>query len=315
VLCVHREFKIASLLAGSGGRDSGLPWGGNPGPNRPEERERVAKKKSRKRTRPPGYDPNEARRQRLEARRKTREEEVRKKVQAQRRERWIRRGALLLLFAGVFWFVFMRNTRPDAIAGNDLDLFSETVSEPTHVQGTVNYPMTPPVIGQHSASVIPCGTYAQTPPNEQFVHVLEHGSVGILYKPDEVPAEDIAAIEEFVREYDDHVLSAPYPTMDESPIAVTSWGEMMRLNSWEPDAATEYIDAFINRAPEKVNCPMGANDSYEPPDEGEPAGEETPADDGSGTDGDTDAGNGGGGGNNGGGGDNNGGGGNNNGGG
>ena len=258
----------------------------------------MAKKKSRKKTRPPGYDPNEARRQRLEARRKAREEEVRKKVQAQRRERWIRRGALVLLFAGVFWFVFMRNTRPDAIAGNDLDLFSETVSEPTHVQGTVNYPMTPPVIGQHSASVIPCGTYAQTPPNEQFVHVLEHGTVGILYKPDEVPAEDIASIEEFVREYDSHVLSAPYPMMDESAIAVTSWGEMMRLDSWEPDATSEYIDAFINKAPEKVNCPMGANDSYQPPDAGEPEGEETPPDDGA--EGDADADNNGGG-NNGGG--------------
>jgi uncharacterized membrane protein YgcG len=276
----------------------------------------VAKKKSRKKTRPPGYDPNEARRQRLEARRKAREEEVKKRIQAQRRERWIRRGALLLLFAGVFWFVFMRNTRPDAIAGNDLDLFSETVAQPNHVNGTVNYPMTPPVVGQHSGSVIPCGTYAQTPPNEQFVHALEHGTVGILYKPDEVPLEDIAAIEEFVREFDSHVLSAPFPNMDESPIAVTSWGEMMRLNSWDPAATREYIDAFINKGPEKVNCPMQAEDSFEPapeetpdPDSGE--AEEDGGNNGGGSGGGNNNGgkNDGGGGNNGGGGSGNGGGG------
>jgi hypothetical protein len=248
-----------------------------PVPNRPEERERVAKKKSRKKTRPPGYDPNEARRQRLEARRKAREEEVRKKVQAQRRERWIRRGALLLLFAGVFWFVFMRGgARPDAIAGNDLDLFSETVSQPSHVSGTVNYAMTPPVVGQHSAQSIPCGTYARTPPNEQFVHALEHGTVGILYNPGEVPVEDIASIEELVGEYPSHVLSAPYPNMEESPIAVTSWGEMMRLNSWDADATTEYIREFRNTGPEKQPCPMNSTDSFEPQPEETPGAEETP---------------------------------------
>ena len=242
----------------------------------------MAKKKSRKKTRPPGYDPNEARRQRLEARRKAREEEVRKKVQAQRRERWIRRGALVLLFVGVFWFVFGRGARPDAIAGNDLDLFSETVTEPSHVDSTVNYEMSPPVVGQHSAGTIPCGTYAQTPPNEQFVHALEHGAVGILYKPDEVSLEDISNIEELVGEYDSHVLSAPFPNMDESPIAVTSWGEMMRLNSWDSGAATEYIDAFREKGPEKQPCPMTSTDSFEPePEEtpGEPEAEETPGTD------------------------------------
>jgi hypothetical protein len=236
----------------------------------------VAKKKSRKKTRPPGYDPNEARRQRLEARRKAREEEVRKKVQAQRRERWIRRGALLLLFVGIFWFVFGRNLRPDTIAGNELDNFSETVAQPNHVNEPVSYEMSPPVVGQHSASVINCGTYAQTPPNEQFVHALEHGTVGILYKPDEVPPEDIASIEELVREYDSHVLSAPYPNMEESPIAVTSWGEMMRLNSFDAGDTREYIETFINKGPEKVACPMTVTDSFEPAPEETPGEEQTP---------------------------------------
>ncbi|HZA40390.1 MAG TPA: DUF3105 domain-containing protein [Actinomycetota bacterium] len=236
----------------------------------------MAKKKSRKKARPAGYDPNEARRQRLEARRKAREEEARKKAQAQRRERWIRRGALVLLFVGVFWFIAVRGGRPDAIAGNDLDLFSETVSQPNHVSTTVNYPMTPPVAGQHSASTIPCGTYAQTPPNEQFVHALEHGAVGILYNPAEVPPEDIADIEELVGEYDSHVLSAPFPNMDESPIAVTSWGEMMRLNSWDPDAAAEYIRVFRQKGPEKQPCQMASDDSFEPEPEETPEAEETP---------------------------------------
>jgi uncharacterized membrane protein YgcG len=269
----------------------------------------VAKKKSRKKSRPPGYDPNEARRQRLEARRKAREEELRRKARAQSREKWIRRGVLILLFVVAIWFVFLRTTRPNAIAGHDLDLFSETVPQPSHVSGTVNYEMTPPVIGQHSSSVIPCGTYAQTPPNEQFVHALEHGTVGILYNPAEVPAEDIASIEELVREYDSHVLSAPYPNMEQSPIAVTSWGEMMRLDSFDAGDTREYIDAFINKGPEKINCPMNADDSFEPqPEETpgeEPTPEETPTGEGDGNGG----GDNGGGGNNGGGGSNNGGGG------
>jgi uncharacterized membrane protein YgcG len=251
----------------------------------------VAKKKSRKKARPAGYDPNEARRQRLEARRQAREEEARKKAQAQRRERWIRRGALILLFVAIFWFIALRGGRPDAIAGNDLDLFSETVSQPSHVNTTVNYQMNPPVVGQHSAAAIPCGTYAQTPPNEQFVHALEHGAVGILYNPTEVPPEDIADIEELVGEYDSHVLSAPYPSMDETPIAVTSWGEMMRLNSWDPDAAAEYIRAFRQKGPEKLACQMTREESFEPEPEETPEaeGEETPEAEGEETPGNADA--------------------------
>jgi len=263
----------------------------------------VAKNKSKKRTRPPGYDPNEARRQRLEARRKAREEEVRKKVRQQRREMWTRRVGLLLLFVVAIWFIFLRNTRPEAIAGVPLDLFSETVAQPSHVDGPVDYEMSPPVVGPHSASVIPCGTYGQPPPNEQFVHALEHGAVGILYKPDEVPLEDIGSIEELVREYDSHVLSAPYPQMEESPIAVTSWGEMMRLDSLDQAAIREYIDALANKAPEKVNCPMSATDSFEPepeepegqPDEEQPDEEPAPEDGNNGNNGGNGNGNGGGG--------------------
>jgi len=237
----------------------------------------MAKKKTRKKTRPPGYDPNEARRQRLEARRKAREEEAKKQMRARQREVWVRRVIVLLLLSGLFWFIFLRSTRPETIDDRPVSLFSETIATPNHVDGTVNYEMTPPVVGQHSANSISCGTYAQTPPNEQFVHSLEHGTIGILYKPNAIPQADIERIEELVRTFDSHVLSAPYPDM-EPAIAVTSWGEMMQLDSLDLQAIREYIDAFINKGPEKIDCPMNANDSFEP----EPTPSPSPEGDGGG---------------------------------
>lgn len=228
----------------------------------------MAKKKSRrKKPVAPGVDPNEKRRERLEAKRAARAEAERKRQRQRQRERWVRRGVFALLFVGAVWFVFLRTAGPTEIGGHEVEQFL-TAGSGDHTTDPVSYESTPPVSGRHAPGPSPCGVFAEQLPNEIQVHTLEHGAVGIQFDPTLAP-EDITAIEDIVRSYDSHVFSAPYSGM-ETPITVSSWGKLMRLEELDEDAIREYVDAFKEKGPEKEPCdtetdqPFGAQPSPQP---------------------------------------------------
>lgn len=226
------------------------------------------KKKPRKRRAAPGgVDPNELRRQRLEARRAQKAEALAALQRKKRRERLVRWFVYLGLAAFLFWFLFLRTLGPREIEGHRVEQFSATgVSD--HRSDPQTYETVPPVSGPHNPNPAPCGIHDAQIPDENFVHTLEHGAVAVLYDPT-LDAEEIAAIEEIVGDFDSHTLSAPYTGMPE-PIAVVSWSRMMRLDSVDEDAIRAYIDEFRREGPEDQDCantqesPFGVTPSPSP---------------------------------------------------
>jgi hypothetical protein len=219
----------------------------------------MARKRAKKKGPVSGAEAQERRRQRLEARREAKAQAMAAQRRRQQRERLVRWLSIAALLTVAFWFLFLRGRGPTEIEGHPISSFSATgVGE--HVQGTVNYETTPPVAGPHAQSSAPCGVYAEQIPNENLVHTLEHGGVGLLYVP-ELDPKDIEEIESIVRDYDTHTFSAPYPGM-ETQIALVSWGRMMRLDELDVSAMREYIDTFRAEGPEDQECPNTQDSSF-----------------------------------------------------
>jgi hypothetical protein len=245
----------------------------------------MANKKKRRGSGQSGVDPNEIRRQKLEARREAKAAAQREKEKRERRERFVRRGALVVLGAGAFWFIFVRGAAPDEIGGHTIEHFS-TAGANQHTDGTVDYSMTPPVSGEHAGSPAPCGIHATQIQNELMVHTLEHGAIGLLYDPT-LDLEQIRTLEGIAGSFDDHTFSAPYEGM-ETPISVVAWAQNMRLDSVDEAAINEFIDTFRTGgdAPEPQNeCPNTQNSPFQPEGEGDSGStSETPSPEASPTD-------------------------------
>ncbi len=221
----------------------------------------MAKKKAKKRrSSAPGVDAEEKKRERLEARRREKEAALAAQRRAQLRRRLLRNAVLAAAVAGLGYFLFFRGAGPDEIDGHPIERLSSRGAG-DHRSGQIEYESTPPVSGPHSPLAAACGVHAAQIANEQLVHTLEHGAVGIQYRPD-LDREQIRRIEEIVRSYDSHVFSHPYAGMD-SPVVVSSWSRMMKLDEVDEKAIRDYIREFKqNGAPEdQQECAHTADQS------------------------------------------------------
>ena len=231
----------------------------------------MAKKKRRTTGGPTGAEKQEQRQKRLEEKRAARAEALERQRKQERRERMVRVMLFGLLAVGIVWFFFLRTKAPTEIGGHEL-LSSSQAGEGVHTDDPVNYDTVPAVAGAHSAQSAPCGIHDTEIPPELSVHTLEHGAIGLLYKPD-LPIDQVRSLEEIAGGYESHTFSAPLADMD-PPIAIVSWGFRMPLDEVDEPAIKEFIDEFRQKGPEEQDCPNDSASPFQEGSTGTPSGEE-----------------------------------------
>ena len=144
--------------------------------------------------------------------------------------------AVVLIGGGVGW-ALVRSSDAQKIDG--LQSFDGLTSN--HVQGTVTYPQTPPVGGDHASVWLNCGIYASPVPNENAVHDLEHGAVWITYRPD-LSKADVSKLVAVAKGQTYFDLS-PYPGLP-APVVASAWGRQVRLSGADDPRLQSFVKQF-----------------------------------------------------------------------
>ena len=198
------------------------------------------------------------------AARKARIEEMRRAEQArERRNRILTIGASVLVVAAlVVGGVFIVKSQD----GKKSDTASDTTSSGdgkghfvtgqdgvrtwtgklarTHVTGTVNYPMHPPVGGNHNQVWLNCNgdVYTKAVHDENAVHALEHGAVWVTYT-DKAAKKDVATLAAKVKQTP-YSLMSPYADQS-APIELSAWGHQLSVKSADDPKVATFFETYV----------------------------------------------------------------------
>jgi hypothetical protein len=123
-----------------------------------------------------------------------------------------------------------------------------------HVTTVQNYPVSPPVGGDHNPTWQNCmgNVYTQPIAKEHAVHSLEHGAVWITYQPN-LPQDQINKLADKVRNQQ-YIFMSPYPSLDK-PISLQAWGFQLKVDN----ADDSRIDDFITYLRQNASMEPGAS--------------------------------------------------------
>jgi len=166
--------------------------------------------------------------------------------------------AIVLLAFGTVMLVFYPAERSSGIAGlssgsaeNSLQTEEFPIVGQDHVKqdDRVTYNSNPPTSGGHFATSLPWGVFGQDVEDRSAVHNLEHGGIWITYRPD-LDQASLRQLREIAARFPNAVLMSPRAAND-SPIAIVSWGRMMKLESVDAENVDRFIRTYINNSPEQ----------------------------------------------------------------
>ncbi|MFD4502513.1 DUF3105 domain-containing protein [Streptomyces sp. NPDC058457] len=114
----------------------------------------------------------------------------------------------------------------------------------THVTGTVDYPMHPPVGGNHNPVWLNCNgnVYTKAVKDENAVHALEHGAVWVTYTG-KAKKSDVDTLAAKVKQTP-YSLMSPY-TNQTSPIELSAWGHQLSVTSADDPKVGKFFETYV----------------------------------------------------------------------
>ncbi|MEV5976062.1 DUF3105 domain-containing protein [Streptomyces sp. NPDC052114] len=114
----------------------------------------------------------------------------------------------------------------------------------THVTKTVDYPMTPPVGGDHNQVWMNCNgdVYKKAIPEMNAVHSLEHGAVWVTYNDKAEPAD--------LKKLEAKVKATPYSLMSpvkdqKAPVMLTAWAHQRTVSGADDPKVKEFFSTYV----------------------------------------------------------------------
>ncbi|MFB6713344.1 MULTISPECIES: DUF3105 domain-containing protein [unclassified Streptomyces] len=113
-----------------------------------------------------------------------------------------------------------------------------------HVEKKVDYPMNPPVGGDHNPVWMNCDAdvYTKAIPKENAVHSLEHGAVWVTYTSKAKPAD--------IERFGERVRTTPYslmsPVEDQAaPLMLSAWGKQVTVTSAADPRVAQFFTKYV----------------------------------------------------------------------
>jgi hypothetical protein len=184
--------------------------------------------------------------QRREARLARRAEEGVRRRQGRRRRQLYLIGGAAVVAVVIALLVWRTASRPQL--GEAVPVLLNTPHIPSVTSPHEPYNSNPPTSGQHVAFTAPWGFHTEIIEDEVIVHNLEHGGIWISYK-DPQDTEMIAQLRALLPQLPRKTIVTLRPRND-SPIAVASWGRLMKLDRVDSAKIVEFANQYRNKAPE-----------------------------------------------------------------
>ena len=160
-------------------------------------------------------------------------------------------GAVAVVALIVAFVVVIPALEPDAApdpvaSGDPADIEIEGLEtfeniNATHVEGEVDYAMSPPAGGDHNATWLNCGIYDEVVPNVNAVHALEHGAVWITYDADAISPDDITTLRTLIPST--YMVVSPYADLP-SPLVASAWGAQVALDGIDDERLASFLEKY-----------------------------------------------------------------------
>ncbi|MER5906159.1 DUF3105 domain-containing protein [Streptomyces mirabilis] len=113
-----------------------------------------------------------------------------------------------------------------------------------HVQGKVNYPMNPPVGGNHNPVWMTCNgnVYTKAIANENAVHSLEHGAVWITYNDKATDADTKTLADKATKT--PYTLMSPDKTQS-GTIMLSAWGHQLSVDKASDPRVEQFLTKYV----------------------------------------------------------------------
>lgn len=168
-------------------------------------------------------------------------------------------GGLAVVVVGFFGYLIWRAVQPPA--GETVPIMANAGEHIQEGQDPGPFNSNPPTSGAHYAEQFDAGFYdetsseAQLPYPEGYLgHNLEHGYVIYWYNCDLLDENECASLKDQIQESmadngSTKLIAFPRSSMD-VPVAMTTWGQLLKMESFDSGQARKFVSTNRYKAPE-----------------------------------------------------------------